>query len=113
ARDRHLEVGLAPADQLRESDRQFCAEHFLHAHGARMIDPFPRYAELLATTEAGRRRGNAAAGFTTDDLRDLQVWHKLVWIDPIYADRDPRWRALFAKGRVFAEQCTPTRRIVS
>ena len=103
ARDRHLEIGLAPADQLTESDRQFCAEHFFHAHRARMIDPFPRYAELLATREAGRRRGNAAGGFTTDDLRDLQVWHKLVWVDPLYAERDPRVRALFAKGRDFSE----------
>ena len=49
-----------------------------------MIDPFPRYAELFATREAGRRRGNAAAGFTTDDLRDLQVWHKLAWVDPLF-----------------------------
>ena len=44
ARDRHLEVGLAPAEELSESDRQFCADHFFHAHRARMIDPFPRYA---------------------------------------------------------------------
>jgi alpha-amylase/alpha-mannosidase (GH57 family) len=112
ARDRHLEVGLAAADQLTESDRQFCAEHFFHAHRARMIDPYSRYAELLATREAGRRRGNAASGFTTDDLRDLQVWHKLVWIDPIYADRDPRVRELFAKGRGFSEQDKRTLRTV-
>jgi len=112
ARDRHLEVGLVPADQLRESDRQFCAEQFFHAHRARMIDPFPRYAELFATREAGRRRGNAAAGFTSDDLRDLQVWHKLVWIDPIYADRDSRVRALFAKGRDFSELDKQTLRAV-
>jgi alpha-amylase/alpha-mannosidase (GH57 family) len=112
ARDRHLDVGLAPADQLSESDRQFCAEHFFHAHRARMIDPFPRYAELLATREAGRRRGQAAAGFSTDDLRDLQVWHKLVWIDPFYADRDPRVRELFAKGRDFSEADKQTLRAV-
>jgi len=112
ARDRHLDVGLAAADQLTESERQFCAEHFFHAHRARMIDPFPRYAELLATREAGRRRGHAAAGFTTDDLRDLQVWHKLVWIDASYADRDPRVRALLAKGRDFSEQDKRTLRAV-
>jgi hypothetical protein len=35
APDRHLEAGLAPADQLRESDRQFCAEQFFHAPPAR------------------------------------------------------------------------------
>jgi alpha-amylase/alpha-mannosidase (GH57 family) len=112
ARDRHLDVGLTPADQLSESDRQFCAEHFFHAHRARMIDPFPRYAELLATRDAGRRRGNAAAGFTTDDLRDLQVWHKLVWVDPSYADLDPRVRALLARGRDFSEQDKQTLRAV-
>ena len=112
ARDRHLDIGLAPAEQLSESDRQFCAEHFFHAHRARMIDPFPRYAELLATREAGRRRGQAAAGFTTDDLRDLQVWHKLAWIDPFYADRDPRVRELFAKGRDFSEADKQTLRAV-
>ena len=111
ARDRHLEVGLAAADTLSDADRLFCAEHFFHAHRARMIDPFPRYAELLAAREAGRRHGNPAGAFTTDDLRDLQVWHKLVWIDPIYADRDPRVRALFAKGRDFSEQDKQTLRI--
>ena len=25
-----------------------------------------------------------------EDLRDLQVWHKLAWIDPFYLDGDPR-----------------------
>ena len=112
ARDRHLEVGLAAADTLSDADRLFCAEHFFHAHRARMIDPFPRYTELLAAREAGRRHGNPAGAFTTDDLRDLQVWHKLVWIDPIYADRDPRVRALFAKGRDFSEQDKQTLRSV-
>jgi alpha-amylase/alpha-mannosidase (GH57 family) len=112
ARDRHLEVGLAPADTLSESDRQFCAEHFFHAHRTRMIDPFPRYAELLAAREAGRRRGNPAAAFSTDDFRDLQVWHKLVWIDPIYAELDPRVRALYAKAHDFSEQDKHTLRAV-
>jgi len=112
ARDRHLEAGLTPADQLTENDRQYCAEQFFHAHRSRMIDPYPRYAELLATRDAGRRRGNAAGGFTTDDLRDLQVWHKLVWIDPIYLDRDPRMRALLTRGRDFSEEDKKTLRAV-
>ncbi len=112
ARDRHLEVGLAPADTLSDADRQFCAEQFFHAQRGRMIDPFPRYAELLAAREAGQRRGNPAVMLTTDDIRDLQVWHKLVWIDPMYADRDPRVRALFTKGRDFSEQDKQTLRAV-
>jgi alpha-amylase/alpha-mannosidase (GH57 family) len=71
-----------------------------------MIDPFPRYAELLA------RRGSHAQGlspravaaqFSTDDMRDLQIWHKLVWIDALYFERDERIRTLVAKGRGYTE----------
>src|SRR5213079_1313415 len=68
----------------------------------------PRYAELLA------RRGGAlpapaearaiARRFSTDDLRDLQVWHKLAWIDPEYQEQDPRVRRLIAKDRNFSEE---------
>src|SRR3989441_740539 len=45
-----------------------------------------------------------AARFTRDDLRDLQVWHKLVWIDPFYLEGDARIRGLLAKGRDFTEE---------
>ena len=96
ARDRHLELGLKPADALTDEERAFCIEHFFHAHQPAMIDPYPRYAELLA-----KRR--AAGQFSIADILDLQVWHKLVWLDPSYLDRDPRATALVAKGRDFSE----------
>jgi alpha-amylase/alpha-mannosidase (GH57 family) len=101
AHDRHLALGLKPADALSDDERAFCVENFFHAHKPRMIDPFPRYAELFA------RRGSPgkglspralAAHFSTEDIRDLQVWHKLVWIDALYFERDERIRALVAKG---------------
>ena len=115
ARDRHLEIGLKPADALTEDDRAFCLENFFHAHRPRMIDPYPRYAELLA-----RRGANGAAlsprsvagHFSIDDLRDLQVWHKLVWVDAYYFERDDRVKALVAKGRGFSEQDKATLRAI-
>ena len=106
ARDRHLELGLKPAETLTEDERSFCVENFFHAHRPRMIDPYPRYAELLAKRGAAGNGLSARAQvgqFSTDDLRDLQVWHKLAWIDPFYFDRDPRVRALVDKGRSFSE----------
>src|SRR5207247_3016160 len=45
-----------------------------------------------------------ARRFTADDLRDLQVWQKLAWIDPDYLERDDRVRRLVAKGRDFSEE---------
>jgi alpha-amylase/alpha-mannosidase (GH57 family) len=116
ARDRHLEVGLKPAAALDERDIDFALDNFFHAQRQRMIDIYPRYAELLAKrggslpTAADRR---AATGrFTRDDLRDLQVWHKLAWIDPFYLDGDSRVRALLAKGHGFSEEDKATLRAV-
>ena len=107
ARDPHLEVGLKPAEALTEEERAFAVENFFHAHGPRMIAPYPRYAELLARREAAGHQLSArgqSASFSTDDLRDLQVWHKLVWMDPMFVAGDARLKALIAKGRDYSEE---------
>jgi alpha-amylase/alpha-mannosidase (GH57 family) len=104
ARDRHLEIGLKPADRLTPEERAFCLDHFFHAQRPRMVDAHPRYAELLAWRDSGggQRRARAAE-FSTQDFLDLQVWHKLVWIDAWYHERDGRVAALLQKGRFFDE----------
>ena len=109
ARDRHLEIGLKAADRLTDEEKAFCVEHFFHAHGPRMIDPYPRYAELRARRGASGGPAGAlsaraqASQFSVDDLRDLQVWHKLAWVDAYYFEQDERVRRLVAKGRDFGE----------
>jgi len=95
ARDRFLDLSLKPAADLDSAEMAFMVDHFFDAQRQRMIAVHPRYAELLA------RRHTA---LSVDDLRDLQIWHKLVWIDPFYQDDDPRVRGLIAKGRDFTEQ---------
>jgi len=107
ARDRHLEIGLKPAEALTDEERAYCVDEFFHAHRPRMIDPFPRYAELLAKREGGGvglSSRSVASQFSVEEIRDLQVWHKLVWIDPYYFDRDDRVRSLVQKGRRFTEE---------
>jgi alpha-amylase/alpha-mannosidase (GH57 family) len=96
ARDRHLAVGLKPVDQLDGEERAFLVANGFHAPVDRMIRPYPRYAELL-------RRRDARDAFSSDDLRDLQVWHKLAWMDPDWLDRDPRLVSLVKKGSRFTE----------
>lgn len=114
ARDRHLELGLRDADRLSADERAFCVAEFFHAHRGRMIDPYPRYRELLMLRDEGHGEDLAAqaARFSVDDIRDLQVWHKLVWIDPDYLEYDGRVSALFAKGRGFSEDDKRTLREV-
>src|SRR5438445_10184404 len=101
ARDRVLDLSLTPAADLTEPDVVFILEHFFHAQRQRMIEVYPRYKELLD------KRGSRLP-FSVDDLRDLQVWHKLAWIDPFYLDGDERVRALLTRGRDFSaadKQC--------
>ena len=75
ARDRHLEIGLKPAADLTPDEARWMVANGFHAPYARMIGPYPRYAQLHAARMERR-------AFSEDDLRDLQVWHKLAWMDP-------------------------------
>jgi alpha-amylase/alpha-mannosidase (GH57 family) len=96
ARDRHLALGLKPADELSQDEARWLVANGFHAPYDRMIGPYPRYAELHAARMAGRE-------FSAEDLRDLQVWHKLTWIDPDWLARDPRLQALLARDRGYSE----------
>jgi alpha-amylase/alpha-mannosidase (GH57 family) len=107
AHDRYLEVGLKPADALTPSDIRFILLNFFHAQRQRMIDVYPRYSELLqrrgVSLTSDAEADAAARRFSADDLRDLQVWQKLAWLDPFYLEQDPRVKALLTKGRGFSE----------
>ncbi|MDP3716877.1 MAG: glycoside hydrolase family 57 protein [Acidobacteriota bacterium] len=96
ASDRHLAAGLKPAEALTADEAGWLVANGFHAPYGRMIAPYPRYAELHAARLAG-------AAFTPADLRDLQVWHKLAWIDPDWLARDPRLVELIARDRDYTE----------
>ncbi len=96
ASDRHLAAGLKPADELTGDEAGWLVANGFHAPYGCMIAPYPRYAELHAARLAG-------AAFTPADLRDLQVWHKLAWIDPDWLTRDPRLLDLIARDRDYTE----------
>src|SRR5215467_2140757 len=61
ANDRYLELSLKPATDLTEADAAFILENFFHAHRPRMIDVYPRYAELLAKRGSEVRSGDDLA----------------------------------------------------
>jgi alpha-amylase/alpha-mannosidase (GH57 family) len=78
-------------------------QNFFHAHRQRMIDVHPRYAELLTRRDEAGTPAAAVRQFSVEDLRDLQVWQKLAWIDPFYLEGDERIVYLRAKQRQFTE----------
>jgi alpha-amylase/alpha-mannosidase (GH57 family) len=96
ARDRHLALGLKPASELTAEEARWMVANGFHAPYAQMIGPYPRYAELHASCQARRP-------FDEHDLRDLQVWHKLAWMDPDLLVTDPRLVALVHHDRDYTE----------
>src|SRR6187200_608212 len=112
AKDRSLELSLKPAAELTDDDKRFLLTNFFHAQRARMIEPAPRYAELLRRRDHANGNGGAVRAFSEGDYRDLQVWHKLAWVDPFFVESDARIRTLIAKGRNFTEDDKRTLRDV-
>jgi len=104
ARDRTLALSLKLASQLTDEEKRFILANFFHAQRARMIEPYPRYADLLRRSERAGGNGGAAKALSEADFRDLQVWHKLAWIDPFWLDNDVRVKGLVAQGRGFSEE---------
>ena len=107
ARDRHWKVALKPAEILDRGEREFLLQYSFHANEERLINRYPRYAELLRVSERyDRIPERTAVHFDHQMLRDLQVLSQLVWFDEEYLKNDAAVAELARKGRDFtnAEQ---------
>ncbi len=91
----HTEI---PAAELTDAEKQFILDRFFDTN-RRIIDRFPRYADLLAKRDASTDPRNE---FTTDEFRDLQVLFNLAWTDPDWLAEEPL-AGLVAKGAGFDE----------
>jgi len=101
--DRYLVQGaLAPAD-MTEDDRLFVLENFFSANRQRMIEPNPRYLELLymAGDGAAVRKADRLRNFRNQDILDLQVWFFLSWTGEAARRRFPELQELVLKGMNF------------
>ncbi len=107
ASDIHLDLTAAPAGDLSEQQRCQTLRDFFMANWQTMIRPHPRYWELLEKRGFNFREADLpriARRFTEADLRDLQVWFTLGWIDLLHFELRPVLRELQEKGRGFSEQ---------
>ncbi len=107
ARDLFLDHAQRSAEELLPEEKAFLIRHFFSANWATMVRPYPRYHELLVKRGMdvyGRDLDRLARQFTTQELRDLQVWHNLAWFGYGAVHRYPRLASLRAKSRGFTEE---------
>jgi alpha-amylase/alpha-mannosidase (GH57 family) len=102
ANDRFLKVALKEAELLSAEDKEFLLSFCFQANEERVINRYPRYAELLdRMRQNGQIPGQAVSAFSAPMLRDLQVLSQLAWFDEEYLAKDPDIAALKLKGRDF------------
>ncbi|HVN97956.1 MAG TPA: glycoside hydrolase family 57 protein [Syntrophorhabdaceae bacterium] len=104
--DSYVSVFNKEPKDLTASDKIFILTNFFNANWDNMIRPFPRYYELL------RKRGfyypkdgmdKIVGYFTDEELRDIQMFFFLAWIDPTFFELHDDLKYLKSKGRLFSE----------
>jgi len=94
ARDPSMDLAFKPVERLSMEDRDRIIERFFPVPIRTMLQPFPRYFELYERRSDPSRHHT----FSDQDIRDIQVWWTLVWID-----HDRRPKDLVEKGKDFSE----------
>ncbi|MEK6621232.1 MAG: glycoside hydrolase family 57 protein [Planctomycetota bacterium] len=95
---------LSPYD-LTESDKLWILDNFFSANRQYMIEPYPRYKELLQKRNFRRKRPkDVLKDFSDSDFQDLQVWANLTWYHPLVVRQDTALIELFKKGEGFTNE---------
>src|SRR5579864_7160196 len=94
--DLFLNLSKREAGQLSAEERDFLLRWMRESPRALRVQQSPRYLELASRP--------LDAQFTTNDIRDLQVWFNLAWCDPVWVESDPALSELKRKDRDFTEK---------
>jgi alpha-amylase/alpha-mannosidase (GH57 family) len=100
--DPHRELCLRPATELTAADRRFLVTLTRGTGFAHKVRLFAPFMELLSRLQQGDP-DDVAGSLSLEELRDLQTWWLLAWIDPEDIAADPELLRLAEKGRGFEE----------
>ena len=89
AKDPMFDLAFAAAEDLDDAERGFILEKCFPVPVKTMVDPYPRYRELI------ERR--SSTDLSVQEIRDIQVWWSLAWLDWSLQPRE-----LLNKGRDFS-----------
>lgn len=102
--DPFLLHGRMEPSAMTPENRRFVLDNFFSANRERMIEPYPRYLELLYLAGNGSRNAtdDRLRQFGDQEILDLQVWFFLAWTGEAARRRRPEVRRLIEKGRNFS-----------
>ncbi len=107
AHDKFLDLTLKNAEDLSQEDKIFILFNFFMANWDTMVHPYPRYSQLLekrGRTTSKDELKRTQGYFKAAEMRDLQVWFNLSWMDPYWKEHDPFIQQLCEKGKNFTEE---------
>jgi starch synthase len=93
--DLFLNLSKRLATDLSGEERDFILRWMRESPRALRVQQSPRYLELASRPPD--------AQFTTNDIRDIQVWFNLAWCDPVWMENDARLAELKRKDRDYTE----------
>src|SRR5439155_1542160 len=94
--DLFLNLSSRDAGELSAEEQTFLLRWMRESPRALRVQQSPRYLELASRSLDQQ--------FSTQEIRDLQVWFNLAWCDPVWVDSDPRLSELKRKDRDFKER---------
>ena len=98
-------LSLKNPDSFTGDDKVHALKTFFLANTERMVNRYPRYAELMHKRGAVQNDADfvvSSARFSAQDFRDLQVWWNLAWVGE-YSRFDPPFKYYLEKQRGFTE----------
>jgi len=102
--DKQFMLFKKKAEELTAAEKIDILRDFFLAHWEHMIETNPRYFSLLLKRGKNiveEELESVAQTFTTNELRDLQIWANLAWVDPIFRSEIAD---LYKKGKNFREE---------
>lgn len=105
--DAWLNWSRRPAADLDEDEKFLILENFFKINWDNLVQPFPRFRELLHKRGLTFYRDEVRRGlryFSTQEFLDLQVWFNLAWCGYTAERLYPELAELKRKGRGFTEQ---------
>jgi alpha-amylase/alpha-mannosidase (GH57 family) len=102
--DAALALARIPAEDLTGDQAAEIVRTFFAANRENMIQPHPRYRQLMARCDLRHRSAEEIAReLEPGDLRDLQVWANLAWFHPTVVEANPDLQARIDQKQGYSE----------